>query len=513
MNTDSPRIRPVLYILGIDIAAVLAWQVVPNMSEQNRLVLTVFSQILTILSLLVWFVFFSRMSSGLRFRSGVVTLVLIATLALLVEFRDFSGNLLPVPSWRWTPKPDAILDSSLPVAGAIEAIQVTPYDYPRFLGTKGTPIIEGVTLATDWVDNPPKQRWRQKIGAGWSGFVVVADLAVTQEQRGEEELVSCYRLSTGQPLWAHADPHRYTSSLGGDGPRATPTIDGGMVYTVGATGLLNCLELATGKRIWSSDLVAEHQGRIPEWGYSCSPLVTERFVVVSIGGSKGRSLVAHDRESGEFVWGAGDDISSYASPFLYTLADEPQIIVLNYKTLVAHNPNDGQIIWQMPWGKGTPNAANPLPVSANRLLVSAGYGVGSKMYEIASQAGGGTLEARVVYETPRLKAKFSNYVLHEDHIFGLDDGILACMNVANGAKVWKQGRYGHGQLLLVDEHLLLLGEAGTLYLIPADSTGHRVLAEMEVLNGKSWNHMAMSRNLLLLRNHLEVVCLEMPIKP
>jgi outer membrane protein assembly factor BamB len=323
----------------------------------------------------------------------------------------------------------------------------------------------------------------------------------------------------------HRDPERYETTIGGVGPRATPTISGNRVYAIGATGLLNALDLSTGERLWSRQAIDENGAKVPEWGKSSSPLVIDDLVVVSVGGSAGRSLVAYDREGGDRVWSAGDFKSWYSSPFVASLAGERQIVIFNQPAVSSHRVDTGEVLWTFAWPSGQPNVAQPLPLSADRLLVSSGYGVGSKMLRLVSTAsksfggksgtpsaeGPGKLSAELIWESPRLKAKFANFVEHEGYVYGLDDGTMVCLDPETGERCWKQGRYGHGQMILADDLLIVQTEYGDIVLIEPQPDRLVELHRFNVLEGKSWNSPALAGNLLLVRNNHEAACYELPL--
>lgn len=503
----KPNYWPLLIITVLDLIAVAVMS--QYTSQRQDFILSVISiQVIAGFLAFLWFLFFSRLPGKVRLTGtgAVLALGLLAVATLRVD--DYSGDIIPIPTWRWKPKADETLASERKT-GDLEEIDQATYTFPGFLGPNGngkTPILN---LARDWKTNPPKEKWRQKIGAGWSGFAATDTLAITQEQRGEEEMVTCYSLEDGGLIWSHGDKIRFTSSLGGDGPRSTPSLSNGKVYTFGATGLLNCLSLATGEKIWSVDTVKKYGAVSPAWGFSCSPLVTKKLVVVSIGGSKNRSMIALDKETGVFVWGGGKDAVGYSSPQLRTLAGVPQILILNANTVAGHNPATGVILWEKPWGQGKPNVANPLLIGQDKLLVSSGYGVGAKLYSFTSE--GNKVRATETYESRRLKAKFANYVQYKDAVYGLDDGVLTCIDPNDGSRLWKSGRYGHGQILLAGDSLLVQSESGSLHLVDPNPNELIELGEIPVLGNKSWNNMAISGNKLLMRNHKEAVCLELPV--
>jgi outer membrane protein assembly factor BamB len=383
--------------------------------------------------------------------------------------------------------------------------------WPQFQGPDRDASLDGPRLARDWTARPPRLLWRQPVGEGWSGFAVAGNLAVTQEQRGGDERVVAYDLRTGRPRWTHADAARYETVIAGVGPRATPTVDGGRVFTQGATGRLTALDLSTGRPLWMRDAVAENGGTVPEWGKSGSPLVVEGRVVVSAGGPGGRSLVAYDAGTGESAWSAGSDGSSYSSPVLVEAASRLQIVILNRGSVAGHDPRSGTLLWQVPFPPGQPNVATPLAMPGDRLLVSVGYGVGSKAYRLAADGNGG-LAAALAWESPRLKSKFGNLLWHDGSVFGLDDGVLTCLDPATGERRWKAGRYGHGQLLLVGGLLLVQTEEGEIVLLEATPSGHRELSQFQALDGKTWNPPALAGRLLVVRNDREAAAYELPVE-
>ena len=367
--------------------------------------------------------------------------------------------------------------------------------------------VAGVRVADDWAARPPKQVWRRPIGAGWSGFAVAGGLAVTQEQRGNREMVVAYSLADGSPRWSHGDEAHYESTIAGEGPRATPTISRGRVFTLGSTGLLNCLDLETGKAIWRRDIAADNDSPPPDFGRSSSPLIVDDLVVVSAGGPPGRSLVAYQRESGEPAWRAGDDLASYSSPVLATLAGVRQIVVLNQSSVAGHDPATGRVLWNHPWPRTAPTVAVPLVVSENRVLLSAGYGVGSRLLQISRD--GDAVNQTLVWESTRLKAKFTNPVVHDGFVYGLDDGVLVCLDPATGERRWKSGRYGHGQTLLVGNRLIVQDRRRRARPRRGEPRGASRARSLHGVQQKTWNPPALAGRYLLVRTDTEAVCYEL----
>jgi outer membrane protein assembly factor BamB len=509
-----PRLWPLVVILCLS-AGLLAFTWLGGIASLPRGAMTIHTLLGTTVLATVWLAFLSRLRWWRRLAWLAVEAVLAVGAVSLFRIEGFSGEVIPRLTWRWIPKKDFTIPASAlpPQAQADQAIDLTtttPHDFPRFLGPTGQAMLSGVRLARDWASRAPRQLWRQPIGAGWSGFAVVGRYAVTQEQRGDFELVVCYDARTGSVLWEHRDPVRFSEAMGGDGPRATPTIARGQVFTMGATGRLNCLDGASGRPIWARNILEDHGQPNLSWGKSCSPLVFEDRVVVTLGESATPSLAAYDRSSGEPIWKSGDDKASYATPVLTTLAGRPQIVVVNAGSVSAHDPSDGTILWTHAWPGQFPKCSQPVPIGDDRLFISAGYGLGCSLLELRVDDHD-RWAVQELWHNSNLKTRFTNVNVHQGHAYGLDDGVLTCIELSNGARKWKRGRYGHGQVLRVQDLLLVQAESGAVVLVEANSQAHRELAELPALSGKTWNNPALAGRYLLARNAEEAACYELPV--
>ncbi|MFQ5528136.1 MAG: PQQ-binding-like beta-propeller repeat protein [Thermoanaerobaculia bacterium] len=475
-----------------------------DQTRQYSVMETIAAVVLALLLVLLWFLLASR--APWKWRLGAIGLAILAGVlgSQFLTIRGVSGDLVPLIGFKSSG--EAAVAGTVRTAGELEG--TIRADYPQFLGPNRNTTVGELRLSRDWKAFPPREIWRREVGPAWSGFAVVGDFAVTQEQHGTEEQVVAYDLATGEVRWRHADATRYETTIGGIGPRSTPTIAGDAVYTLGATGLLNALVLETGERLWSRDILKEHDASNREWGKSCSPLVVGDLVVVSAGGIRDQSLVAYERETGELAWAAGTDASSYSSPVLFTLAGHEQIVMRNQGSIAAHDPMTGKVLWSVDWPAEQPNVAVPLQLGPDRVLFSSGYGIGSKVYAV-SAAPDGAFEAEMLWESPRMKAKFTNPVAYRGHVYGLDDGVMVCLDPSTGERCWKKGRYGHGQGILVDDLLLLTTERGEVVLIEPNPEQLRVLGELVAFEGKSWNPPALAGSLLLLRTDSEAVLYEL----
>jgi outer membrane protein assembly factor BamB len=306
--------------------------------------------------------------------------------------------------------------------------------------------------------------WRIDVGAAWSAFAAVNGYAVTMEQRGDDELVTCYEIATGRLQWFHAVATRHQTVMGGVGPRSTPTIHEGKVYTLGATGMLHCLDGATGQVVWQDDIL-KRLGLTPRqdlqgiaWGRSASPLIVDNLVVVPWGGPAAGtkiSLAAYDKDTGEVVWTGGEHQAAYASPTLATLAGVRQILSVNQDMVTSHDPATGSVLWQVPWpGNSASNASvsQPVALPGDRVLLTKGYGINAKLLQIRRAEGDGW-SVDEIWNAPRvLQTKFTNAVVLDEYAYALSDGILQCVRLADGRRQWRGGRYGQGQVLAVGEH-------------------------------------------------------------
>jgi outer membrane protein assembly factor BamB len=354
-----------------------------------------------------------------------------------------------------------------------------------------------------------KPIWKQPVGGGYASFVIAGGRAFTIEQRGPQEIVAAYDVATGRELWTSAWTATFHESMGGDGPRATPVWAGGRVYALGGRGELRCLDGATGSLVWRTNILEDSGATNLQWGMSAAPLVVDDTIVVLPGGPKGQSVVAYDRRTGKRAWSALNDQQAYSSPMLVTLAGVRQILIFSASRVMGLTPDRGDVLWEYPWKTGYDvNAGQPIVIGDNRVFVSSGYGAGAAVVELTRSDSGG-FQVREVWRNIRMKNQFTSSVLYEGFIYGLDESILACLDAATGELKWKGGRYGYGQVLLASGHLIVLGEEGDLVLVRAAPDRHQELARFPALEGKTWNHPAMSDGILLVRNINEMAAFDL----
>ncbi|HCR30964.1 MAG TPA: hypothetical protein DIV79_13205 [Opitutae bacterium] len=499
---------PLWTLWGLGVAGIfLGYLLGGDVSRQQGVMRNMAIAIACLTLSLFWLLLFSR----LAWRKRLLFLGILGSTALisvsLFRFEGVSGDLVPIIKWRWASVERAEVGDIGVKGASVDGA------YPQFLGPNRNATVTGIDLSLDWSVDKPKLLWRQPIGEAWSGFATSGFRAITQEQDGEDELITCYHLLTGERLWESRMAARYDNPLGGVGPRATPTIDGDRVYAVGATGALSCLDLQTGERLWGFNILEKHGAKLPDWGVAGSPLVYEDLVVLSPGGRDGNSLVAYDKSSGSVVWSGGSDRAHWSSPVLHEIEGEKQVLIFNGSGVAAHRLDDGSVEWEYPWKRstGTPRVAIPVKTPGNRFVVSSGYGAGADLFQVSKTSGG--FSATQQWRSLHLKSKFNNFVYKDGYLYGLDDGVMACIDGETGRRTWKKGRYGHGQLILGDDWLLLMAENGEVVLFEPNPEAPIELGRFEALEGKTWNPPALAGSYLLLRNHLQAACFKLPILP
>jgi outer membrane protein assembly factor BamB len=471
----------------------------------------------------------SRLSIGLRRVTFAAAILLACAAFTLIRTSGILGEGIAEFHWRWTPTPEELLlaqaaNEPAPVPPAPAAATPdnqaavptpTPADaktaeksesdfalaktsavWPGFRGWGRDGVIRGVRINTDWGQSKPVELWRKPVGPGWSSFAVHGNLIFTQEQRGAHEVVSCYDLTTGALVWRHKDAVRFYESNAGAGPRATPTYSNGRLYTFGATGILNALDARNGSVLWSRNAAADTNTKTPTWGFASSPLVIGDKIVIATAGV----LAAYDAGAGRPRWQGPAGGVGYSSPQLETIDGVAQILLLNGDGAISVAPSDGKLLWKHEWNSD--GIVQPY-VLGNDVLIGSGSGMaatGLRRLAITRGPDGWNVAER--WTSNGLKPYFNDFVVHKGHAFGFDASILACVDLSDGKRKWKGGRYGHGQLVLLPDQdtLLVLSEEGELALVSAASDKWTELARLPGIEGKTWNHPALAGDVLLVRN-------------
>jgi len=458
------------------------------------------------ISFVVWAIASQRMSDKLRRVTMVLTILIASGVWTLVRSEGITGNASAELDWRWATTNEELLIAQTEELsiGSLETNE-TGAIWSGFRGPNRDGIVHGVKIETDWKTSPPIEMWRRSIGPGCSSFAVRGSLIYTQEQRGEDEIVSCYNLSTGKPIWRHQDKARFWDSHAGAGPRSTPTLHDSLVCTLGATGILNVLNADDGSVVWSRNALADSKVELPGWGIASSPLVVDDVVIVALSGT----LIGYDLVKGEARWFGPDGGENYSSPHLVSIDGTKQVLMMSEPAINSFSPADGKLLWERPWGSGA--IVQPAVTPDGDILISEGYKKGIHRISVSNKSDKWTIDEH--WMSTKLRPDFNDFTIHKDHIYGFEGLSLTCVDIKNGDRKWKEGRYGGQLLLLADQDLLLLlTEKGELVLVKAVSDKFTELAKFPAIEGKTWNHPVLVDDILLVRNTKEMVAFKLSLK-
>ena len=512
MNSEfpSPKKGPRWRLLFIvELLVIVAWiilKIIPHFVDQGwGGALDLLLVVVAIGIALVWLVFLS----GLPWKQRVIGIGLMLLPAALVKIDGHTGSFFPQLSWRWSNQSATEMPELIGMmAQEGKMIKTTgPAYFPRLLGQNMDNRVTGELLPEGWQERVPEELWRIEMGEGWSSFAVAGQFAYTMDQRGSTETTICYELLTGYAVWTHSEEVRFEESMGGNGPRSTPTVANERVYSLGATGILNCLDARTGNLIWGKNILEEFNHSVPKWAKSCSPLVVDEKVIVTLGSKAEKNLAAFAVDTGELVWRSGDYPSSYASPVVATLAGKRQVVAIQQKAVAGFEIETGNELWSFPIKNPQSNCASPLVVG-DTVITSSGYGYGTHRIEVKQGKAG--FEASELWFSRKLKAKFADMIVKDGFLYGLNDGRMTCLNLEDGKSAWRGGNYGHGQILGVGEHMIVQGEQGDISVLELNPGEEKIVLDFDALDQRTWNHPILAGRILLVRNDREAAAFRYP---
>ena len=544
----APWIERIGAVVVIVVAAVLTRLVVHESIAGGFMGLMVFVYALPAtvpLALVIWAVGTRHLTDTARRVTMVLAIVLGCAVWMLVRSDGVISGRAQI-RWRWTPTAEerllaregaapivappvtvppvpAVQPASPSTPAALDPVATKkdedpkavvpappdplPAAWPGFRGSERNAVVRDLRIQTDWTTSQPVEIWRRAVGPGWSSFAVHGDYIYTQEQRGDNESVSAYRLSTGEPVWRHGDEVRFYESNGGAGPRGTPTVHRDRVYSLGATGVVNALDARTGKRIWTRNAETDTEAPRPGWGFAASPLIVGDSLIVAASGR----LIAYELATGTPRWKRTTGGGGYSSPHLATIGGTTQVLLMSGGGITSVDPATGDVLWDVK-GEGV-SIVQPWVLADGEVLIAAGDmmgGTGLRRLHAARQ--GGTWAWQERWTSRGLKPYFNDFVVHKGHAYGFDGTILSAINLETGERVWKGGRYGAGQMLLLPQQdlLLVVSEEGDLVLVAASPDQHTEIAKFKAIEGKTWNHPVLVGDVLLVRNGEEMAAFRLP---
>jgi len=402
---------------------------------------------------------------------------------------------------------------ALPMVALASAGSVCAQDWLQFLGPNRDLKTSSTNLNLNWTGSEPPVVWKKDIGSGWSGPVIVGGKLVLHHREKDEEVVACFDALTGEPQWESRSPTTYRDSLSSDfGPRATPAIVGGRVFTFGTAGLLRCLDLANGREVWSVDTRKQYEADTGFFGMGCSPLIEGELVLLQIGGKAKHGIVAFDVATGKLKWHATDHEAGYAAPVAATLGGQRRALFFTREGLVGAEPATGRIHFEFPWRAkmhASVNAASPL-VLGDRVLLSASYGTGAILLHIDGQS------TRPVWQGDnQISSHYASLVQHRDMVFGFHGRVdfptgaeLRAIDAKTGKLLWAMDPLRSGTLLLVNDSLFVMTEDGELFVAPVSSREFKPILRTQVVGRETRANAAFANGIYYARGKGRLVAVD-----
>ncbi len=390
---------------------------------------------------------------------------------------------------------NALAALALSASVTIEALE----DWPQWRGPHRDGTSAEKNLLKSWPQGGPPLAWKTGgAGEGYSSFAVADGRMFTLGARGNREYVVAFDAASGKRLWEVAHGTRFTNDRG-DGPRSTPTVDGGRLYVFGASGDLTSLDAASGKIGWTVNVIRDFGGQNIKWGFSESPLVSGDRIIVSPGGS-GSGIVAVNKANGKLLWKSEGDTAGYSSAVLHEVGGIRQAIVFTGQRALGLDVANGRVLWSYDRvANRVANIATPIALG-NHVFLSSDYGTGAALLELTPSAG--AIAAREVYFTRDMRNHHASSVLIGEYLYGFSSAILTAMKFDTGEVAWRDRSVGKGSLVFADERLYLFSERGVAALAEATPTGYREHGRFTLETGSlpTWTHPVVSNGKLFLRD-------------
>ncbi len=426
-----------------------------------------------------------------------VALVGMPTLFCMPHFRNLCLTILPL-----------FFNFHFPLAAQIKSNHVQ-HDWPQWRGLNRDGISRETGLLKTWPNDGPKVLWRVPLGEGYSSISIANGLAYTMYDKGNDEYLACFEAASGKEKWRLRTDDKYRNGWG-NGPRATPLVEGNFVYAISAHAKLYACDAKTGAVLWQHDLIKKFGGRNPDLGYSNSPLIEGELLLVNGCGGQDRAILAFDKRSGRLVWSSYDDHPGYSSPISILSNGVRQTVFFTGTSIVAVSPNDGRLFWTYPWRTNDyENVATPVFIANDKLFFSSAHPkeAGSAVLQI--KAANGKVNVETVWKNNVMQHHFASSVFYKGFLYGTDRSILKCIEENTGREMWKQRGFGEGSLIFADGHLIVLGTSGNIALVEATPVAYKEKAGAQILRGRCYTAPALANGRLYLRNETEMVCLDL----
>lgn len=456
------------------------------------------------MAIVAWAFLSKKLTRNFQIITLLLTVVFASGIWTLLKSSGINGNASAIFNWRWAKSTEErLLEKDEMIASSDIGNIKSNILWSGFRGNNRDGIVLNTNIATNWNENPPQELWRTAVGPGCSSFSVKGNVFYTQEQRGEEEVVSCYDINTGKLIWKHTDNARFWDSHAGAGPRSTPTLVDSTVYSMGATGILNAIRSDNGERLWSTNAAKDVNDTLPGWGYASSPLIVDSIVLVAVSGT----MSAYHKITGEHLWKGPWGGENYCSPHLLEMDGTKQVLLMGQYSTQSFDPYTGDILWEKELG-GT--IIQPVVMENGDLLLSEGYRKGFHRVNLSKQNNDWIINDK--WKTSKFRPDFNDICVHNNYLYGIDGLGLICIDLKDGTRKWKYGRDGGQILLLASQKLILqLTEKGEVILIEANPEKYNELAKIKAIEGKTWNHPVLINNILLVRNTQEMAAYKLPL--